>query len=116
MEEVEREQIKKITESTEDIVETYRKLLSLTLVEYTSLAAGISAAAVVYMLLIAFSLLFASMGVAWWIGQSMTNMTAGFFIVALIFALSLLVVILTAGKKIISLVRDLIIREMYDKD
>jgi hypothetical protein len=112
----EKKPIGKIADTTEDIIETYRKLITLNLVEYTSLGASASAVGIVYLIFIVFVLLFAGLGLAWWLGESMSNMKAGFFIVSGAYTFIILLVMLTAKRKIIPFIRNLIIKEIYDAD
>jgi len=112
----EKKTVEKIAETTEDIIETYRKLMALNLVEYTSLGASASVVGIVYLIFIVFALLFAGLGSAWWLGENLSNMKAGFFIVAGAYVFIFLVLLLTAKKKIIPFIRNLIIKEIYDKD
>jgi hypothetical protein len=56
------------------------------------------------------------MGAAWWIGDAMDNMKAGFFIVGGFYTLILLIVLAMAKSYIIPNVRDMIIKKMYEED
>ena len=112
----EKKSVEKIADATEDIIETYRKLIAINLVEYTSLGASASAVGIVYLIFIVFVLLFVGLGSAWWLGESLRNMKAGFFIVSGAFIFILAILMLMGKKKIIPLIRNLIIKEIYGKD
>lgn len=112
----EKKTVEKIAETTEDIIETYRKLMAVNLVEYTSLGASASVVGIVYLIFIVFALLFVGLGAAWWLGENLMNMKAGFFIVSGAYAFILAVLLFTAKKTIIPFIRNLIIKEIYDKD
>ena len=106
----------KIVESTEDILETYRNLVSISLVEYTSLGASASLVGIVYLVFIVFALLFVGLGSAWWLGEVMNNMKAGFFIVSGAFACILIITMLLAKRTLVPFLRNLIIKEIYAQD
>jgi hypothetical protein len=112
----EKKPVAKIAETTEDIIETYRQLISITLVEYTSLGASVSMLGIIYLVVIVFVLLFAGLGLAWWLGEGLSNMKAGFFIVSGAYIFILTLVMLMAKKKIVPFIRNLIIKEIYDYD
>lgn len=106
----------KIADATEDIIDTYRNLIAVNLVEYTSLGGSVSIVGVVYLIFIVFVLLFVGLGAAWWIGENLANMKAGFFIVAAAYTAILIGLMLTAKKTLIPFIRNLIIKEIYDQD
>lgn len=111
----EKKTIEKIAETTDDIFETYRKLMAITLVEYTTLGASTSVVGIAYLIFVVFALLFVGLGSAWWLGESLSNMKAGFFIVSGAYT-AILLILLLVRKKIISSIRNLIIKEIYDTD
>lgn len=97
------------------IIETYRDLVTLKIVEQTSRGASISIFGIILLIFIIFVLLFLGAGAAWWVGESLNNMKAGFFIVSGTYAL--LFVILLMGKKyFVPGIRNLIIRLIYEED
>ena len=106
----------KIVETTEDIIETYRKLIAIRVVEYTSLGGSASLVGIIYLIFIVFALLFIGLGLAWWMGEALNNMKAGFFIVSGAFVLILLLLISMAKKTLIPFIRNMIIKEVYDQD
>jgi hypothetical protein len=108
--------VEKIVETSEDILETYRRLICITLVEYTSLGAGMSVVGLVYTVFVVFTLLFAGLGAAWWIGESMNDIKSGFFIIAGFYAFVFLLFMGVFKKKIIPLVRNKIIKQIYEAD
>lgn len=112
--EEEKKPVEKIIELTGDLIETYRKLITINIVDRTStgLSFGIIGTVVLVFGLIA--LFFTGIGLAWWIGEAMNNMKAGFFIIGGIYALIILVVLLMARRMIMPGVRNLIIRKLYE--
>jgi hypothetical protein len=61
-------------------------------------------------------LIFLGVGFAWWIGESLENMKAGFFIVGSVYAWALIIVALLARKVLLPIVRNLIIDKIYEED
>lgn len=99
-----------------DLVEGYRKLITIKIVEYTSLGASVSIVGILLLVMVVFVLLFAGLGCAWWLGENMGNMKAGFFIVGGVYTLGLLVVLATSRKVLLPRIRDLIIKKIYEQD
>lgn len=99
-----------------DLVETYRNLITVRIVEHTSIAASISILGTVSLFVTVFILLFTGLGAAWWIGDSMNNMKAGFFIVGGFYSILLLIILLTANTFLIPTLRNLIIKKTYEQD
>ena len=99
-----------------DWIETYRTLLGVRIVEHSSMGASVSAVGVLTMLIIVFILIFLGFGSAWWIGEKLDNMKAGFFIVGGVYGTVLIVILLMAKKVIIPGIRNLIIKKIYEQD
>jgi hypothetical protein len=114
------EENKKTTENlvgaVGDWIETYRNLLSVRIVERGSMGASASVLGVLTMLVIVFILLFLGLGAAWWIGEKLENMKAGFFIVGGVYGTFLIVILLMAKKVIIPGIRNLIIKKIYEQN
>jgi hypothetical protein len=99
-----------------DLVETYRNLVTVRIVEHTSIAASISILGTISLFVSVFVLLFTGLGAAWWIGDSLNNMKAGFFIVGGFYSFLLLMILLTANSYLIPRIRNLIIKKTYEQD
>lgn len=106
----------KIVDAAADLVETYRNLITVRIVEQTSLGASVSIVGILLLLVVVFVLLFIGVGLAWWVGETLDNMKAGFFIVGGFYALVLLVMLLTARKVILPNIRNLLIKKIYEQD
>lgn len=106
----------KIVDAAADLVETYRNLITVRIVEQTSLGASVSIVGILLLLVVVFVLLFIGVGLAWWAGETLDNMKAGFFIVGGFYALVLLVMLLTARKVILPNIRNLLIKKIYEQD
>ncbi|HEY5915812.1 MAG TPA: hypothetical protein VIU13_00345 [Chryseolinea sp.] len=105
-----------VVDAAGDLIETYRDLLTARIVEHTSAGASISIVGIISLLIIVFVLLFSGLGAAWWIGDTMNNMKAGFFIVGGFYTLVLIAVLATAKSFIIPNVRNMIIKKIYEQD
>ena len=105
-----------VVDAAGDLIETYRDLLTVRIVEHTSMGASISIFGIISLLIIVFVLLFSGLGAAWWIGDVMNNMKAGFFIVGGFYTLVLIAVLAMAKSFIIPNVRNLIIKKIYEQD
>ena len=105
-----------IVDAAGDLIETYRDLITVRIVEHTSTGASISIVGLITLLIVVFVLLFSGMGAAWWIGDRMDNMKAGFFIVGGFYTLLLIILLVTAKPYLIPNIRNMIIRKMYEQD
>jgi len=106
----------KLVGALTDWVETYRSLLGVKVVEQTSLGASISFLSVLTMLVVVFILLFIGLGAAWWIGERLANMKAGFFIVGGVYGALLIIILAMAKRVLIPGIRNLIIKKIYEQD
>lgn len=106
----------KWVDATSNLIELYKDLVTVKIVEHTSLGASISIAGILFLVFAVFILLFLSFGAAWWLGETMNNIKAGFMIVAASHTIILGILLLTARKVIIPGVRNLIIRKIYEQD
>ncbi len=102
-------------ESTSQLVEAYRHLISIKLVEHTSLGASISLVGLMSLIIGIFLLLFVSLGAAWWFGEYLENMVAGFFLVGGVYT-TLLAVLFFTRKIWVQKIRNIIIRTIYEQD
>lgn len=99
-----------------DLVEAYRNLITIKIVERTSMGASVSIAGLLWLVIAMFVLLFAGLGSAWWLGEYLNDMKVGFFIVGGIYVLILIVLLATSRKVIVPRIRNLIIRKIYEPD
>jgi hypothetical protein len=98
------------------MIEAYRDLTTLTVVENLTRGISVSVVGIVSMVVTCFTLLFGALGLAWWIGEEMNNMKAGFFIAGSVFLLLLIVVLLLARKTLMPWIQDMAIKKIYEKD
>ena len=97
-------------------VETYKDLIKIRIVEHTSLGASVSVWGILAMLIVVFILLFSGLGAAWWMGEKLDNMKAGFFIVGGVYVIILIIVLVLAKKVLIPGLRNLLIKNIYEQD
>jgi hypothetical protein len=114
--EEEKKPTEKIVEVAGNMIETYKSLITVNVVERASLGASWSIVGILILVLTVFVLLFAGLGSAWWLGEKMDNMKAGFFIVGGAYLVLFAVVALTAKTMIVPPLRNLFIKKVYDKD
>ena len=105
-----------LVDAVSDLVETYRNLITVRIIEHTSIAASISILGTISLFVTVFIMLFTGLGAAWWIGDSLNNMKAGFFIVGGFYSIILLILLLTANSVLIPTLRNLIIKKTYEQD
>ncbi len=99
-----------------DLIENYRNLITIRIVEHTSLGASVSVLGILSLIFILCISLFFGLGAAWWIGEEMGNRTAGFFIVGGAYLFLLGILLLTAKKFLMPALRNLIIKKIYEQD
>jgi hypothetical protein len=103
-----------LTDHVGDYLDTFYKL---SIINVTSKASGIVSAgitSIIIVLFLMFALLFACMGLGWWLGERMHNMPAGFGIIAAFYLLLILVVILFRKTFLFPLIRNILIRKVYE--
>jgi uncharacterized membrane protein len=106
----------KILDLAGDMVENYRNLITIKIVEHSSLAGAASILGIFALVITVFILLFAGIGFAWWLGEELRNMKAGFFIVCGIYAILLIILILISKKMLLPSLRNMIIKKIYEQD
>ena len=99
-----------------ELVDAYRNLISVRMVEHTSLGISLSIIGILSMIMAVFVLLFAGIGSAWWLGEYLQNMKAGFFIVGGFYAILFAILLATSPKIWIPRIRNLIIKKIYEQN
>ena len=98
----------------EELADTYYRLA---MVNVTQRASNIVSGAVVVLLLAVFAffiLLFGGLALGWWLGNLVDNRAVGFLLAAVFFALLFLGISYFKKKTIVPMIRDIVIRKMYD--
>ena len=103
-------------EGIENIAETYRSLITVRVVEQTSLGATLSFLGIIFLMFTICILIFLGLGTAWWVGKELNNPAAGFFLVGGLFLFLVLILIVATPKYLLPAIRNLIIRNMYAED
>ena len=115
MERSDREQQDGVVDAVGDIIETYRSFVNVRIIEGAAKSGSMSIFGILVLVVSVFVLLFAGLGAAWWIGDEMENMKAGFFIVGGFYLLVLMICLLTANSTILPWLRNLIVRKIYEQ-
>lgn len=103
-----------LADHIEGLADTFYRL---TVVKVTQRTSDIVSGAVVMIVMCAlglFVLLFAGCALAWWLGNLVHSRVGGFLLAAAFFLLVMLVVALIRKKTIFPMIRNMIIRKMYD--
>jgi uncharacterized membrane protein len=103
-------------DSTTDLIESYRQLITIRIVQHSSLGISMGVIGMVSMILGVFVLLFVGLGSAWWLGEYLNNMKAGFFIIGGLFTLIFAIVLAASGKLLIPKIRNFVIKKIYEQD
>lgn len=106
----------KILDLAGDMVENYRNLITIRVIEHSSLAGAVGVLGILLLVICVFVFLFTGIGFAWWLGEEMSNMKAGFFIVGGAYSVILLIVLLISKKLLLPSIRNQIIKKIYDQD
>jgi len=89
----------------------------LSVVNLTGKASGIVSAgitSIIIVLFLMFALLFACMGIGWWLGEQLNNMLAGFGIISAFYILLIAVIVLFRKTFLFPMIRNILIRKMYE--
>jgi hypothetical protein len=103
-----------ITKDVCDLADTYIALAKVNVTQKAATAASESVGWMVMAVLASFLLLFAGLGLAWWIGQLLSSMTAGFFLVAGFFGVLLILLIAFKEQLLYPIIRNKIVKKVYE--
>jgi uncharacterized membrane protein len=106
----------KWVDSTTDLIESYRQLITIRIVQHSSLGISMGVIGMASMILGVFVFLFVGLGAAWWLGEYLNNMKAGFFIIGGLFTFIFAIVIAASHKVLIPRIRNFIIKKIYEQD
>jgi len=98
------------------LLEDYRSLISIRIVEHTSQGVATSVVGVLALIIAAFVLLFTGLGCAWLLGEYWNNMMAGFFSVGGLYLVLFTALLLTSRKIWIPRIRNMVIKKIYEQD
>jgi hypothetical protein len=97
-----------------DYIETYFKLTVVNATQKATAVASVSLVTILVTFFFVFVLLFGGAGCSMWIGESLGNMKAGYFLVGGFYFLCALIVILIRKSILFPMVRNNIIRKVYE--
>ncbi|MGJ7031442.1 phage holin family protein [Niabella hirudinis] len=109
-----KEKLETVAEDVEGIAKTYYRLSVLNIVDKGSKLGSSFLVLGLVTGLAFFIFLFIGFGASYWIGQALGNPMLGFFIVAGFLLLILLLILLLSKKTIQPLIRNIIIKNIYD--
>ncbi len=99
-----------------NLVECYRDLITIRIIEKMSGSLSVGILGIVFLLLFLCVLLFLGLGAAWWIGKQLDDLTAGFFIVGGAYTIILTILLLMANKILKPAIRNTVIKKIYEND
>ena len=99
-----------------DLIETYRSLITVRVVQHTSLGIGMGVIGVLASALVVFIFLFGGLGFAWWLGEYLHDMNLGFFIMGGVYTIGFFTLLLISRRVIIPIIRDYVIKKIYEQD
>ncbi len=102
--------------SITDLIDSYRNLISVKVVEHTSLGISSSIIGILALIIGVFVLLFMGIGTAWWLGEYLNNIKVGFFIVGGFYTVLFGLLLWTSQKIWIPRLRNSIIKKIYEQD
>ena len=97
-----------------EYVQSYVDLAKVKATRTASVAVSSIVIGVIAFFFCFFFLFFVGFGLAWWVGTLLDNMAAGFFIIAGFFLLLTLVLFAIRKKVIVPMIRNLVIRKVYE--
>jgi Putative Actinobacterial Holin-X, holin superfamily III len=103
-----------IIDHTRDLLDTYYKLTVVNATDKATKAATAGMSLLVIGSMALLILIFMGIGFAWWIGEYMDNMKAGFFIVGAAYFLLLMIFVLIRREVVFPAIRNNIIRKIYE--
>ena len=107
-----KDKVDDIVDDVEEIAKTYYKLSVVNVADKGSkLGASLMITICVFALFL-FALFFVCMGLSWWIGQKLGSPVAGFFVVAGILFIIILILFLLKNK-ITTTIRNIVINKIY---
>jgi hypothetical protein len=99
-----------------ELIETYRTLVTVRIIQHTSLGISMSIIGILTSTLALFIFLFSGLGFAWWLGEYLHNMKLGFFIMGGVYIILLITLLLISRSVLMPFIRNYIIKKIYDQD
>jgi hypothetical protein len=105
---------KTLTDDVGELLDLYHKLAIVTLTQKAASAASVGITVMVILFLVMFIFLFAGFGFAWYLGEALRSMVAGYSIVAGIFILIMGLILALRKKLLFPYIRNNIIKKIYE--
>ena len=103
-----------LADHVEDLANTFYRLTVVKVTEKTSTIVSGAVVAVVMCVLGLFVLLFVSCALAWWLGNLVHSRVGGFLLAAAFYFIIMLTVVLLRKNTIFPMIRNIIIRKIYE--
>lgn len=103
-----------LADHVEDLADTFYRLTVVKVTEKTSTIVSGAVVMIVMCALGLFVLLFAGCALAWWLGNLVQSRVGGFLLAAAFFFIVMVVLALLRKNTIFPLIRNIIIRKIYD--
>ena len=108
--------VEALLDHSSQLADTYYKLSIAQVTEKASKTAAVSSFALVAVAVGVIVMLLLGLGFAWWIGEHLQNMKAGFFIMAAAYAVLLLLLIVFRRTLFMLPIGNAVIRSVYDNE
>jgi len=95
-------------------VETYLKLIGITATKRITGMASLGIISAFILFLFMFILFFLGIGIALWVGESLNDEKAGYFIVAGFYVICMIIVLILRKELVYPFVRNFIIKKVYE--
>ncbi len=111
-----KETVDKVLDTTADLIDTHKELAIVKFIQHSTTTASSVVIGVMGLIILLLILIFSGIGLAWWIGESMENLKAGFFILTGAYTVILIALLLSAKKFLLPIIRNKIIEKIYEPD
>jgi hypothetical protein len=111
-----KETVDKVIDTTADLIDTHKELAIIKFIQHSTTTASTVVVGVLGLIFLILILIFSGLGFAWWIGEKMENLKAGFFILTGAYVIILLAIMLSAKKFLLPIIRNKIIEKIYEPD
>lgn len=109
-----RDKVENVADNVEEIIKDYYKLTVINGVDKGSKLGSLFIVNLLIAALGFFVFLFAGLGASFWIGEALGSTMLGFFIVSGFLLLVLILILALKGKTIVPMLRNIIIKNIYD--
>jgi|SRR5436190_11728705 len=110
-----KERMESLVDQTQDLAETAYKIAQIEATEQITKIVSSTILLSVILLLVNFLFLFLGFGVANWIGDALNDLKMGYFIVAGIYLLLIILILALSNKVIVPYFRNSLIKKLYEK-